>query len=159
MFAIPIIQFVIFTSYILYVYYRFGVLNSISESWYKLQTIKQSYLFTLFCFGIGFLMLFNGSDQSPFYFLSGAGLGFTGAAAAFKSKGAYTDIIHMVGAAFAILFGSIGLWYEFGIYIPFVIILLTGILTYLIKIKNSTWWFEIISFAILIIGVFLSKML
>jgi hypothetical protein len=155
---IPIIQLTIFVLYILYIYNKFGVLSSISESWYKLQDIKKSYLFTLFCMLIGCLMFFNGTGNSVFYFLSGVGLCFSGTAAAFRSKGAYTNIVHFTGAGFAVLFGAMGLWYEFGNYIPLLIIFLSGLFMLLTKFSNFLWWFEITSFLAIVSGVLLSSL-
>ena len=95
-----LIQFTVFLSYVGYIYSKFGILDSISESWYRLEIYNQSYLFTLFCFAVGILMLFHGDNV--FYFLACSGLCFTGTASAFKDKGSWTDIIHYTGAVVAI---------------------------------------------------------
>ena len=53
-----LIQFTVFLSYVGYIYSKFGILDSISESWYRLEIYNQSYLFTLFCF-----LRWNFSDE------------------------------------------------------------------------------------------------
>lgn len=72
-----------FISYIWHIVKNYGILPSISESYYRLSD-KQKKLFTFFCWGFAFPTIIIGN--SFFLFLAGAGIAFVGAAAAFKSK-------------------------------------------------------------------------
>jgi len=147
---IILIQFLIFLSYVTFIYLRYGILTSISTSWYLLPK-KQKILFVLFCFSIGMLMIFHGGI---FFFLSGTGLLFTGAAAEYESKGAYTNIVHFVGAVISVIFAILGLWLDYNIYFPLLVIPIS-LFIYLMKIKNYLWWMEIISFLFIMMGLFL----
>jgi hypothetical protein len=147
---ILLVQFVIFMVYIIFIYTLYGVLPSISASWYLLPK-RLKILFYIFCVSIGILTILHGSI---YFFLSGAGLIFTGTASAYKSKDTYTNIVHFSGAAVCILFALLGLWVESQIIFPSII--LTIIIAALIsfRIKNYIWWVELSAFLLLIAGLF-----
>lgn len=133
------IQLTLFIVYIFFVVKRHGVQRSISESWYTLGN-DYNWMFTVvFCFGIGVLQLFHGSE---WFFISGASLCFVGAATAFKGVKT-TMIVHNVGATCSIVFGLIGLA-VIGIWWPFIPVAVGAVS--LSKIKNSTWWIECVAF-------------
>src|SRR5574343_1509505 len=89
------IQLISFTGFILFIITKFGVLDSISKSWYMLE--KQSWMFTIFTWFVGIPMCFY---QNPFLFFAGAFLIFTGTAAEYKKK--MTNVVHFIGAGGAI---------------------------------------------------------
>lgn len=150
---LTLIQATIFISYVTFLMIKFkGPLPSISESWYRLDGLYKS-LFTWFCWGIGFLMLYQTNTTTPFFFLSGMGLCFVGAATMFRSFNKNATIIHFTGAVFGILFSLAGLYFERHTILPFVIFLFISSLLYLFKIKNRTWWIEIAAFASIIYGL------
>ena len=137
---ITLTQAIIYISYNIFIWKLFGfTLNSISESWYKLEGWKK-ILFTLFCFSLGGLMVFqeNGISQIPWFFISGSGLCFTGAAMAFKDKP--DSIIHSIGAYTCIFSGFAGLYFEYHLLYPFIIFLPLALLAS--RMKNKTYWIE-----------------
>jgi hypothetical protein len=96
---------------------------------------KEKPLFTLFCYGVGLLMVFH---STPLFFLSGAFLVFTGAATSFKDDGP-TPIVHYVGAVGSIVFALIGLAME-GIYWTGLPVLIG---MWLFRHHNKRiWWIE-----------------
>jgi len=132
-------KFALFFIYIFFVVKRYGVQNSISESWYTIGP-RFEWMFTIiFCFGIGILTLFHGS---MWFFLSGGFLCFVGAATQFKSD-KWTRGIHNLGAVGAITFALIGLAVT-GIWWPFIPVVAGAVV--LSKVKNGTWWIEFVAF-------------
>jgi len=151
---ITTLQLIIFLSYVggLLIYFK-KPLPSISDSWYELPK-GWNHLFTLFCWSLGILMLFQGTGEYPYFFFSGAGLMFVGAATQFKWKGAYTNLVHYFGAVCGIIFSLIGLGHEYHVWWPLII---WSIITYVfnfLRINNFTWWAEIAAFIIIITGLY-----
>jgi len=149
--TLTIIQAIIFISYVTFLMIKFkGPLPSISDSWYELDGLYKS-LFTWFCWGLGFLMLFQTDGTSAMFFLSGAGLCFVGAATMFKES--MTKTVHFTGAAIGIISALIGIWIERGSNIPLIIWLIFCVLFEISKVPNKTWWIEIIAFFAIIFGL------
>ena len=144
---ILLVQFLIFISFVFYIYKKCGILPSISNSWYKLPENRRE-LFSLFCLSIGLLMIFHGGI---FFFISAAGLTFTSAATQYENKN--SRIIHYVGAGTSILSALLGLYFEFSLILPIIIFLLFSIPLFLVKIKNYLWWIEIVSFLTIMSGL------
>lgn len=139
------LQLALFIAYTSFVWKRYGVQPSISESWYTLGT-KYNWMFTIvFCFGIGVLQLFH---ESVWFFLSGSALCFVGAATAFKQK--MTNAVHYSGAAGAIVFGLTGLA-GLGIWWPIVPVAVS--IPVLTKVRNATWWIEFVAFFAILGGL------
>lgn len=145
--GIVITQSLIFLSFVTFIVVKFGVQPSISDSWYKLGNL--GFLFTLFIWGIALPMCMIGTG---WYFGSGALLAFVGAATAFKSKGAHTNIVHSVGAVGGILFALLALAIE-GIWLPAVIVPLATIGLKVCKMRNLIWWIEISAFVVIELGL------
>ena len=150
---ITLLQALVFVSYIGYIIYRFGVLPSISESWYKLEPLRTSFLFTLFCWALSSLMLFQTNETTAWFFASGAGLAFVGTATMFKWSGAYTDKIHGLGAVVGISSALIGLGVEYNNWIPTAVFVAIGASLSAFKAKNTIWWIEIAAFCCVISGL------
>lgn len=144
-------QFLFFTYYIVYIWSRYGVLASISDSWYTVDKGKKWMFTVLFCFVVGILQVFHAEAHALFFF-SGAGLCFTGVAAAFREK--MTKTVHYVGATVAIVFSILGL-YLLGIQWVFYSNLLVAIffLSLGSKIQSRLWWTEIIAFYSVLAGL------
>lgn len=150
---ITLLQAFIFLSYIGFVVYRFGVLPSISESWHRLEPLRKSYLFTLFCWSLSILMLFQTNETTAWFFASGAGLALVGAATMFKSGGVYTDKVHYAGAVIGIQSTLIGLGVEYDNWIPMVVFIGISVTLGAFKIQNKIWWTEIVAFICIISGL------
>lgn len=132
-------QIVVFTSFIGYIWMKYGVQSSISDSWYALG--KSGPLFTLFLWIIGVSMCTMGN---LWYFLAGSCLCFTGGAAEFKQR--ITSKVHVVGAIGGISLSLLGLWID-GVRYPAVVFLLTAVILYKLQVPKVTWWVEISAFA------------
>lgn len=146
-------QFLIFVTYVAYIIYRFGILPSISESHYKLNTVRQGYFFTIFCWLLATTMVFQSDESTPLYFFSGMGLAFVGAATQFKWTGANTHIVHYLGAVLGIGCALMGLYFESGLWQPSVIIVVFSTICAINKTKNGIFWVEIASFLAIITGL------
>ena len=148
-----LLQAFVFISYIVLITYRFGVLPSISESWYKLQLLRSSYQFTLFCWSLSILMLFQTNETTAWFFASGTGLAIVGSATMFKWKGILTEKIHYLGSFIAIASALIGLGVEYNNWIPTAVFIAIGVTLNAFKIKNRIWWTEITAFMCIILGL------
>lgn len=151
---IAIIQIVIFTIYLLYVWCKIGIQKSISESYYSLKQYNMQYAFTAFCMTVGILQLLHSTNHS-WYFLSGAGLVFAGVAAEFK-EWKTTNIIHYTGAVMAIIFSIVGLCID-GYYYAIIPILIILIFCTVRNFNNKLWWLEIVSFYAIMITILINK--
>lgn len=148
---ISILQLAIFVAYVVFIYYRYGLLTSISASTYKLQGNERWY-FLAFLWSIGLLNFFQGMEVWGFW--ASAGLFFSGITIDHESTGAHTDIVHAVGTIAAIAFTFIGLWVLYGMWIPAVLVAASAAALY--RTKHFIWWIEIIAMG-LAIGSYLLR--
>jgi hypothetical protein len=158
------LQLIAFISFISYIIYRFGVIKSISNSYYLLEPNRR-FLFTIFCWAIGFPLIFL---EGRLFFLSAVGFIFTGVAADYKiPQLTYKYILHIhapqrtmvwwihhIGAGIGILFSFLGLWINFGHPELLIIFLISTLTIYLFNINNKLWWIEIIAFILILFGLF-----
>jgi len=147
---VVLIQLLIFSVYIAYILYKYGVLSSISDSYYSLPESRR-YLFTFFIWGVGAPILAL-TDYSGLFFAAGAFLFFVGAATQFRSDDGFTPQVHSIGATggiVAALFALVSL----NIYYPLIIASIASILIKKLKVPNSTWWIEVACFACIEIGL------
>jgi hypothetical protein len=132
-----------FFSYLLMIRIRYGILDTISSSYYQLPQ-NQKWLFTIFCWSFAIPAMILG--DSVLMFLAGACICFTGAAAAYKQE--MTSTVHIVGAVGGVLFSQLSIWLDYplseGIWLYSVYFLIcTGVL-YFLKVK--TYWIEVFAF-------------
>lgn len=146
MIAIAYAQFAIFFIYTFFVWRKYGIQRSISESWYAVDK-QYKWMFTMFCFGLGITQCFHGT---VWFFLSGSFLCFVGVAFDFKSRWRMTPWVHNVGAVGSIVLGLIGLAVT-GIWWPFIPVSAAAVT--LSKIKNGTWWIEVVAFLSILGGL------
>ena len=146
-----LVQIIVFLSYVIGIVSKYGVLPSISDSWYSLPLGWKS-LFTFFTWGIGIPMLLYGTLP---LFISGAGLCFVGAATQFKMKESYTRLIHFAGAAVGIVTPLIYFLWSFNVGLPFAIQLVGSLIIWNSKeFNNKLWWVEILGFLMVVYGLF-----
>lgn len=152
---ISILQILIFVSYISFIIIKFGILPSISESWYRLRDLGGVWhsLFTWFCFGLGFLMFFQTNGNTPLFFLSGVGLSFVGVATMFKLKDDIQPYIHSIGAIIGILGALIGIGVEREAWLPLLDFVILSVILYFFTNKNRTWWIELAAFTTVSLGL------
>jgi hypothetical protein len=139
-----IISLAAFVLYMAYVILFFGVLPSISESYYRLEKRwKCGCVFTVWCALIALsvaAMMFQLSDGKWFQFLglfAGGGLAFVGAAPLFKThertiQYAAAGICAVASVAWMAL---MGFWYS-----PAIILSLQGLVS--LKSGNPVFWIE-----------------
>jgi hypothetical protein len=100
-------------------------------------------------------MVLQSDQSSPFYFFSGMGLAFVGAATQFKWAGANTHIVHYLGAFIGIACALAALYFESGMWLPATLFTFITAIIILFKAKNATFWIEIVAFLLIITGLFL----
>jgi hypothetical protein len=144
--AITALQFVVFSVYLLFVYKRFEILESISHSTYEWN---EPYLFTLMCWSLALLNLFQG--MQGWGVLTSVGLMLAGITVDWMNK---HNTIHFIGAVTAILSAFVGVFVMYGIWIPFAIFVVVATLTYINKV-NWLWWVEVQAFMLILISYLL----
>ena len=137
-----------FVGYVSTVWTKFGVLPSISDSFYAWKDWKEGtqWLFTLFCWIITFTLL--PIEPNPFFFFGAAGIGFVGAAAQIKKK--FVEKVHVKGAVIGISAALLGIGFTFGNWWLVTGALIIAGLIKLFKIKNDIWWIEITAYTAVI---------
>jgi hypothetical protein len=154
----------IFLSYVLWVVIKWGVLPSISDSYYhyyeegniaKWIPVPMKFLFTFFIFGFSYTALM--SDPTLLLFFAISMLGITAVSPAFKDE-KQIKILHSVGAFGGITLSQLSIWIEHDMWyvtVAFIALsLITLILDYFKIIKNKIWWIEILAFASMFIALY-----
>jgi hypothetical protein len=147
-----IIMVVVFVSYISFIWMNYGVLESVSSSWYKLS-INRKPLFTVYCWGfmipglaIG-LEISTGSPYQFLMFLAGSGIMFVGAAPNYAFG--LPRKVHNTGAFIRIASAYLFMLIEFTYLWPVTLAFLVPILILLPTskfVKNRIWWIELLAF-------------
>lgn len=135
----------VFFGYVIYIIAKFGLLPSISESFYRFSD-QNNFLFTLFCWGFALPAIVIGTDLTNNFlmFLAGSGIMFVGAAAAFKEK--LTKPVHEISAYVGVILSQISIAYDFHMYyVNFIFIGLSLIIAVGLK-RTKTFWIEILAF-------------
>lgn len=145
-----IISIITFISYISFVWIKFGIQKSISQSYYVLEKFNLQFLFTLFIWSYSIPTLILGLEltSSILMFISAASICFVGAAAAYKEK--LTNTVHMISAAIGITFCQLSIIFDFHMWYITLIFLLSSSIPLLLS-KNKLWWIEIFAFISIII--------
>ena len=150
---VAVIQAVIFLSFVIYIALTYGVLRSISHSWYELLPIKKQWIFQVFLASIGILMFFHGNI---WFYLSGVGLLITSICPQFERRHSLEASLHVIGATGAVISALIGLWVSSGLWYMLVIPLALALPFRYIKkinVKNKDWWIEILAFVSILTGL------
>ena len=157
MIAIPIFQTLIFGLYIWYIIVTFGILPSVSQSWYEEANVngkKKKWMFVAFIISISALTILLGVLTHNIWFVaSGGSLLIVAFAPAFRSDHKIVGILHTGGTVAGIAFACYAL-VTHGIYFPVILCTIGSILLERLKIANTTWWTEIICFGSIEMGVF-----
>ena len=141
-----------FMAYWAFIYKKFGILPSISDSYYKLS-VKGRVLFTFFIWSVAFPIAIIG--DSAILFAAGAALAFVGAAGAFRDD--LTEKVHVAGAIGGIVIGYIGIIVDLNDYMIPVLFIASFIYLTLKRVKNKTWWIETAAFIGVIISLAISR--
>ena len=138
-----ILMLVVFISYVSFVWTKYGVQASISDSYYRLPD-KLKFLFTLFCWGFSIPAMIIGS--TVLMFLAGSAIAFVGAAAEFKDL--FTRPVHVIGAMGGVFLSQLATIFDYHLWpISLIFFCLSGLILLFKKhIPNQTWWIEILAF-------------
>lgn len=152
MIAIPLFLLVAFSLYLWWVTDHYGVLSSISESWYSEGPTRKKFMFVAFILAISIptLLLFT---KSLWFLGSGASLLIVAFAPAFRSDHKVVGILHSAGTVGGIAFACYALATH-GLYFPAIMCTVSSILLARFKVSNETWWTEVADFAWIELGVF-----
>jgi hypothetical protein len=152
MIVLPIIQAICFLTYIWIVVSLYGILPSISQSWYSEGPTKKKFMFIAFIVSISIptMLLFS---KSLWFLASGGSLLIVAFAPSFRSDKKIVGILHSAGTIGGIAFACYALLTH-GIYFPTICCLVGSILLDRFKVENSTWWVEIADFTFIVMGVF-----
>lgn len=152
MIAIPIIQTIVFGLYVLFIISRYGVLSSISESWYSEGPTRQKFMFVLFIVSISAASVML-HKLSLWFIASGGSLAVVAFAPAFRSDNKIVGILHTGGTILGIAFACYALAIH-GVYISTIGCIVSSILLDRLKIKNTTFWTEVADFTWIEVGIF-----
>jgi hypothetical protein len=153
-----LLSMLVFGGYCFYVYKKFGVLTSISESYYQLpENLK--WLFTLVTWGYSIPLMIVGSTGLAFF--AGAFVCFVGAAPGFKTS--LPDLenkVHVIGATGGICLAMAFIWFNLHLYpVPIIMILFTLYATSKWnKIPNHTWWIEVLAFVLMVFSLAITRL-
>ena len=150
-----IVSLIIFTTYLIWIISKYGLLPSISDSYYKLKEDKLDFVFTLFIWYVSLSTIFIAS--TPLMFGAGSLIAFVGAATAFKDDN-LTKRVHTFGAICGILFGIMSLILEFNDYIIPAIFLTIFLTIIIINPKNKTYWIELAAFYSIYTSLLINKL-
>lgn len=143
-----ILMLTVFLSYVSFIWIRYGVQKSISDSYYRLRPEKLGFIFTLFIMGFAYPAAVVAANVwiTPAAFL----IIVVGIARAFKdSKLLHT--LHMIGAYGGVGLSMVGIWVYYHMwYVTIIFIIISGIL-FILNVKNKIWWVEILAFIIICI--------
>lgn len=146
--SLLIISAVVFISYVVGIVLKWGILPSISDSYYKLR--KYNPLFPLALMGFAIPAMLAGN--TALMFLAGSGIIFCGTAGAFKEH--LTSRIHFSGALIGIASGLASLWIDFSLWYFIPAMIISSFIIWK-NAKNYIWWVEILSFTLIILGLWL----
>jgi len=146
---ILLISFISFFGYIIYIQRKYGVLPSISDSFYKTEN---DLLFLAFTLGTALPIIFT----TPYNLMIIAGvlLTYVGLSPDFNKDGKKVeDEVHVIAAMGAVIIGMISMVINYKLwYIPIPLVLFL-IVTKVFKINNPTFWIEVIAFTSILIGL------
>jgi len=138
-----IIQLLVFLSYVSFIWIKYGVQKSISESYYALPK-KINFLFTFFCWGFSIPLIIIGDNA--LMFLAGSGIVFVGAAAQIKEK--MTRQVHMVSAYAGIILSQVAIGVVYKMYYVNISFIISALIFFLLRkyMIDFVWWIEIVAF-------------
>lgn len=144
----------IFIFYNIYVTYKYGLLPSISDSFYKHKS-KPLFAFFIWLTVLPLIIV----SSTPLMFASGAFLCYVGASPNFKTNSGLEDDVHYFGALLGIIFGYLSMIIEYNyIYLSISLVVL-NMLIYILKIKNKLLFVEYSSFLFFMIIIFIERIL
>jgi len=145
---LTLISTIIFTTYVVCIWKKFGVLRSISASFERL--IHKEW-FLVFTWGTAIFLMLAGESGLSF----GAGIFLMFSGISIRGKYLSDELIHMIGATGAIFLGYLFVWLNCDLLWLASIGAGANILMWISKFKNHTWWIEVLAFYVIIAGLFI----
>jgi hypothetical protein len=145
-----LISTIIFISYNGFITIKYGILPSISESFYRLPE-RYNFLFTLALWGFAFPITMVAS--SGLLFFAGGFICFVGAAQHFKEK--FEGKYHYAFALIGVVLGILSLYFEYRTPITATAIVLLTTFYNLMNFKNKTLWTEYTAYLLILLSLFL----
>ena len=140
-----------FSAYWIYVWQKWGVQKSISDSYYRHEN---KFLWWLFILSFCLPLMIVGSTGLMFF--AGAGIGFVSASPDFRQK--MEGKVHVAASYFGIIMGFISMIFDFQMYVIFSLMAAFTLIAWLGDMKNKTWWVETAAFVLLVAGLLISKL-
>jgi len=141
----------IFIAYNVVIVMRYGILESISASYYALPE-RYRYIFTLTLWSFSGLIAITAT--TPYLFLACGGIMFVGAAAEFRED--LTDMVHYFGAVTGIVMGLVHL-VVVGMYHLTVAYILIFLSFLIFGKRSKVFWIEVFAFYTIVIGLILQN--
>lgn len=131
----------VFLSYVIFIWSKYGVQKSISESYYVLPK-KENFLFVLFAWLFAFPAMILGG--SYLMMAAGAGIVLVGAAAAMHKFP--TRFWHLFGAIGGMILGGLAMIFQYHMWYMAAGVALLSLISLLVDKKHAMWWTELIIF-------------
>lgn len=140
---------IVFLSYVLFIWIKYGIQKSISASYYVLPE-NLRILFSLFCWGFAFPAIILGIEITPLMFFAGAGICFVGAAPQILEKDVYK--VHMVAAISGIIFSQLAIFFGYHMLWLNILSIILAALSLLSK-KYYFWFIELVAFGSILYAI------
>ena len=138
--------------YLAYIFIRYGIQPSISNSYYALGN-KEKPLFTLALWGFAIPIIIVAN--TPIMFIGASFICVVGATQNFKIKS--EGLVHSISAVIGIGLGIASLFFEFKTPLTAIAIILSGIALYVFNAKNKVLWVEIIALSMISLSLYLTQ--
>jgi hypothetical protein len=146
--------FILALVYVVIITILFGVLKSISDSYFKV-----GHWFTVWCFSMAILLFLGLYQIRPEVFFTSFGFVVVGLACKINEN--YQKPAHYIGAMIIILSGFLIVTLintYLGLILTGIMAIITGYMAYK-KVENRIYWLENIAFALIFFGIFFNDFL
>ena len=149
-YILMLISLVLFDGYLIYVVTKYGISRSISRTYYYLnKTDRWVFIAVQIGFSVPLILTF----ESHLLTMGATFICFSALAADTRTHET-TMKIHTIGATGGIILGmatmlEFGFWWIPALFFPVAFIFMKT------RIKNHTWWIEVIAYHLVILGLFL----
>lgn len=132
---------IIFFAYVAFIWIKYGIQKSISESYYVLPK-KWNPLFTFVLWGFAIPAIILG--DCTLMFLAGAGIAFVGAAAQMHQE--FVRKVHVTAAIAGITFGHLAIIFNYHMWYITAGFIIAALPFMIFDKKHRIWWGEILAF-------------
>lgn len=141
----------IFTIYVALIWHKYGVLDSISASFYRLP-VKRQWIFTFALWGFSIpIIIYGALNAFPLLFIAGISISWTGIASAYNSSN-FDLKVHVETAMIGTIMALLHVCFVEHLYYLTAFAIIAGLLIRW-KSKKYVWWIEIIAYYTILIGL------